>query len=96
LGGYFRPILGHILVRHATSTPPFPFLSPHLCSSPTYNPTFQSLRIYFIYFYIQEDNKGMGYSANIHSQLPFYYTNKNVKDGCYELMIDWMMEDEEV
>jgi len=66
------------------------------CSSPTYNPTFQSTFYYFIYFYIQEDNNGMGYSANILTQLTSYYTNKNVKDGCYKLITDWMMMGEYV
>jgi len=38
----------------------------------------------------------MGYSANILTQLTSYYTNKNVKDGCYKLITDWMMMGEYV
>jgi len=49
---------------------------------------------YFISFYIEEYNKGMGNSANILTQLTSYHTNKNTRDGYYELIMDRMMESE--
>jgi len=36
----------------------------------------------------------MGNSANILTQLTFYHTNKNTRDGYYELIMDRMMESE--